>query len=182
MTSQTIKCLGCKTEAPMSVSMYFDSGDLCYDIDPENDLVEQVLENNYRASAYRCKTCNTILEITLDENHWGSEDIPLIVELYEEEVVPQKETSRPTDFSVEGGRLNIHKSIKVDVLTDIQAAIETMKGQGASSAELTLSLADLQLIRKLLVMDAVNTEMSAYNLNEVREYRKRLKEKGGNNQ
>lgn len=80
MTEQIVQCPHCANEVKVEVDMYIDSGDVCYDVFVNQ---EQATENEDLTSPtrYKCLACKKHFQIKLDENHWGSEDIPLTLEL-----------------------------------------------------------------------------------------------------
>lgn len=75
---QSIKCPHCQKEIKVETDMYIDSGDVCYDIMVDEEMAEEN-EELFVPTYYTCLSCVGRFKLELDENFWGSTDIPLIV-------------------------------------------------------------------------------------------------------
>lgn len=180
MKSLLVNCPGCQTEIPVSVDMYIDSGDVCYEIIPNPHQMIGIEKETAEGLPYMCLSCVEIVEFQIDSDYWGSEDAPLQVKSSPPVTDKKKAPIKTKIVSCDTGQFSIDVDFKVDILGSVTNGIETIIEKRGTETEVTLGLADLQYIRSLLVADAVRIELSAYNLKESLAYRKMKKEENSN--
>lgn len=79
--------------------------------------------------------------------------------------------------AISGEYVEFKKPIRIgDTLETINNAIETIKGNGAKEADLTLTFSELQTIRRLLIADGIVMDLMFHNVKEGIDYRKSLRE------
>ena len=69
-------------------------------------------------------------------------------------------------INIQENKVIIHKILTVPVLSEIQSAMDSMVENETWKAEVELSWADLQYIKRLLIADEVSTQIAAHNLYE----------------
>lgn len=68
------------------------------------------------------------------------------------------------DFTINGKKMHIEKPFSVDYLDEIEAALADMENNNTWRGEIEVTWTQLQLFRRLLIMDSLSTNMMQYNL------------------
>lgn len=79
---------------------------------------------------------------------------------------------RDTGIKFSGKQVEFDKPINVYMLEKINGAIEEMKLGVTDEPQIAFTFAELQTLRRLLVIDDINTQLSYHNVKEGVEYRK----------